>query len=254
LLTEDTTARESLWDGHTYDDEFRHVIDAGSDLLDVLRPEPGEHVLDLGCGTGTLTAAIAARGAHVTGIDVEPAMVDQARTRYPELDFMVGDGHRVTAGAPLDAVFANAVLHWLTRADEALASVHRTLRPGGRLVAEMTVEGSLTTLVELLDRAVADLGLPPARPFPWYHPDVDSYLDRVREAGFRIADATTFERHAWLPAGMSAGAWWARFGGGVLSRYGPADSRAVLDHVDRHAVAPVRREAVWLRFVAVRVG
>ena len=107
-------------------------------MVDLLAPEPGERIVDLGCGTGTLTAAIAARGADVIGIDGDAAMVERARELHPTLAFEHADGRDFAIEGQADAIFSNAALHWMKEAPRpVIACVARALRPGGRFVAEM---------------------------------------------------------------------------------------------------------------------
>jgi trans-aconitate methyltransferase len=81
------------WSSRAYDGSFGYVSTQGAPLVDLLDPQCGERVLDLGCGTGLLTAQIAARGASVLGIDGSSAMIEKALAQYPGIDFIVGDGH-----------------------------------------------------------------------------------------------------------------------------------------------------------------
>jgi len=69
--------------------------------------------LDLGCGTGQLTDKIATFGAEVRGIDHSPAMIEKARQNYPHLQFDIADARNFQVEQPLDAIFSNAVLHWI---------------------------------------------------------------------------------------------------------------------------------------------
>src|SRR4029453_17445393 len=99
------------WDTREYDRDFAFVSAYGAELLDWLNPQPGEIVLDLGCGTGELAAKIAGTGATVIGIDSDPAMIEAARQRLPGADLRVADAHDFTVEQPVDAVFSNAALH-----------------------------------------------------------------------------------------------------------------------------------------------
>jgi SAM-dependent methyltransferase len=107
-----------------------------------LRPRPGDHVLDVGCGTGAnlphLVAAVGASG-HVTGIDLSEAMVAHARTRVAEnrwdnVDIVVGDA----ATAPLPADVDGALfflVHDLVRSRAVTDRIVDACRPGARIVA-----------------------------------------------------------------------------------------------------------------------
>ncbi len=102
-------------------------------LLEWLAPKPGEHVLDLGCGLGLHAAAIAACGAHVTGIDPEGHLLEQARLACPQGEFIAVGLFEYSPSRRFDAIFANAVLHWVAPPDAALRRLFELLRPGGRI-------------------------------------------------------------------------------------------------------------------------
>ena len=123
------------WSPQDYQNHAAFVPELGLPLLGWLAPSPGERILDLGCGDGTLTAQIVATGAEVMGVDSSPAMVEAARQRG--IDAHVGDATRLPYEAEFDAVFSNAALHWVLQADAALHGIACALKPGGRFVAEL---------------------------------------------------------------------------------------------------------------------
>ena len=90
-----TSVEVVSWDATRYDEAFSFVPAMGAAVLDLLDPLPGERVLDLGCGSGELTAQIAARGAHVVGVDASPEMVARARERFPGLDVRLADAEQL---------------------------------------------------------------------------------------------------------------------------------------------------------------
>ena len=115
----------------------------GEDLIGLLAPQPGERILDLGCGTGQLTAEIAKSRAQVVGIDSSPEMVQQARSNYPLLRFELADATQFRTAEPFDAVFSNAALHWIKDAGGAASTIAQALKPGGRFVAEFGGKGNV---------------------------------------------------------------------------------------------------------------
>src|SRR5579884_1060982 len=129
------------WDAGQYEAGFQFVWQYGAGLVDLLHPEPGERVLDVGCGTGQLTNDIASRGALVLGIDSSPDMIAQARINYPKLQFRLVDAASFSSEQAFDAVFSNAALHWMKPPEPVVAAMSAALRPGGRLVAEMGGKG-----------------------------------------------------------------------------------------------------------------
>ena len=130
-------AGKQTWSATLYDTRHDYVARYGAVLLDWLNPQPGEVILDLGCGTGDLTVRIAQTGAEVWGVDADPAMLAQARVKFPDLRFLQADAMSLPDfGRTFDAVFSNAVLHWIPDLDRLAEGLARTLRPGGRFVAE----------------------------------------------------------------------------------------------------------------------
>src|SRR5215475_11488239 len=120
------------WDPASYARNARFVSDLGSPVLDLLAPKPGERILDLGCGDGVLTKKIADIGCQVVGVDSSAAFIESARALGVVAD--VVDAVALPYLEEFDAVFSNAVLHWIKQADETIAGVYRSLRPGGRFV------------------------------------------------------------------------------------------------------------------------
>src|SRR5687768_13013787 len=101
------------WDAKTYDSRHSFVWKLAEDLIAMLDPKPGERILDLGCGTGHLTAQIAAAGCDVVGLDVSESMLETARREHPEILFIAEDARAFQFGKPFDGIFTNAALHWI---------------------------------------------------------------------------------------------------------------------------------------------
>lgn len=133
----------SRWDPGEYDSAHHYVTDYGRGLVDLLAPQLGERVLDLGCGTGHLTQQIAEQGGLVAGIDSSAEMIAQARQNYPKLRFELVDATKYRTQESFDAVFSNAALHWIRPPDAVAASIAAALKPGGRFVAEFGGRGTL---------------------------------------------------------------------------------------------------------------
>jgi trans-aconitate methyltransferase len=184
------------WDSSLYEDRHSFVWKKASDLLDLLDPKPGEHILDLGCGTGHLTAQIAARGADVTGIDASTSMIAQARQNYPKLKFVLADARDFRLDEQFDAVFSNAVLHWIPEAESVIASVARVLKPGGRFVLELGGRGNIGRIVEALGAVLGEAGYSPRN--PWYYPSAGEYATLLEKHGFEVEALWTIERWTQL--------------------------------------------------------
>ena len=104
------TASTPTWDPEHYDAHGRFISQYGLELLDWLKPRPGERILDFGCGDGFITARIADAGAHVVGVDHDPNMVSACRERG--LDVLLLDGNALSFEDEFDAVYSNSVLQF----------------------------------------------------------------------------------------------------------------------------------------------
>ena len=149
----------SDWNPSLYQSSHSFVWEYGKGLVELLAPQAGERVLDVGCGTGQLTAEIARAGAEVVGIDNSPAMIEQARGNFPGLRFEVADVTGMPYREEFDAVFSNAVLHWVRDAEAAAGAIVRALKPGGRFVAEFGGHGNTRTLLDAVYRSMEALGV-----------------------------------------------------------------------------------------------
>jgi trans-aconitate methyltransferase len=185
------------WDPATYSRNARFVSDLASPVLELLAPKPGERILDLGCGDGVLTKKLADLGCEVIGIDSSAAQVDAARKLG--LTAYVLSAEQLAFEAEFDAVFSNAVLHWIKRADSMIAGVYRSLKPGGRFVAECGGRGCIqkirTALVEALNRR----GIDGEACVPWYYPTPGDYATRLERAGFLVNSIALVPRPTPLP-------------------------------------------------------
>jgi len=205
------------WDAQLYERQHSFVWKLGGDLVELLAPEAGERVLDLGSGTGQLAAAIAERGAEVVGIDHSPEMVETARRNHPRLRFEVGDARTFAVERPFDAVFSNAVLHWVKPPGQAVERVRHALKPGGRFVAEFGGAGNVRGISAGIREALRELGRGDFDALdPWYFPTVGQYAAELEGRGFEVRFATLFDRPTPLEGEGGMRDWVRMFGGAFL--------------------------------------
>jgi trans-aconitate methyltransferase len=214
------------WSAATYAANARFVADLGAPVLDLLAPKQGERILDLGCGDGALTAALAATGATVVGVDGSADMVRAARARG--LDARVMDGQRLAFDAEFDAVFSNAALHWMPDGAAVIAGVFRALKPGGRFAGEFGGHGNIAAIVTACTAVLRARGLDPARMQRWY-PTAERYAALLRDGGFAVESAVIIPRPTPLPTGMAG--WLATFADPFLPKLPPGDRAALLHEV-----------------------
>ncbi len=254
------TPVDGRWDPGLYDGRHAFVWKAGADMLDLLDPKPGERILDLGCGTGHLTHAIAERGAEVLGLDASAEMISAARQAYPGLAFHVGSAEDFSAPEPFEAVFSNAALHWMTRPEAVAARVAQALRPGGRFVAEFGGKGNVARILEAVHAAIREVS-PGSEPVnPWYFPSVGEYASLLERHGLEVTFAVLFDRPTPLEGGDGLRQWVRMFGAGLLAPAPEASHEAILDRAESLARPALCRDRGWhadyrrLRLVAQRVA
>jgi trans-aconitate methyltransferase len=258
-----TRADESTnrWDAEDYDGDHAFVYEYGERLVETLDPQPDERILDLGCGTGHLTGDIAERGATVLGVDQSAEMVAEACERYPALDFERADAREFGTEDSFDAVFSNAVLHWIPDADQdaVLETVRDALVPGGRFVAEMGGTGNVERIVSATLEELQDRGYDADH--PWYFPSIGAYTPRLERHGFEVRRAVLFDRPTELDGG-AAGLrnWLGMFGDSLFADLSAEEQEAVVSAVEDRLRPDMYEKATetWtadyrrLRFVAVR--
>jgi SAM-dependent methyltransferase len=200
----DLMSSSQRWDPALYDRHARFVSDLAGPVLELLDARPGEEILDLGCGDGVLTAALAARGCHTLGADSSPALIEATRARG--VPALVVESQSLASHPELDgrfhAVFSNAALHWMRPPEPVIAGVHRVLRPGGRFVAEMGGAGCVATVRRGLAQALARRGLEERALCPWYFPSDAEYRALLEAAGFQVESMVLVPRPTALPGSV----------------------------------------------------
>jgi trans-aconitate 2-methyltransferase len=235
------------WNARLYDSSHAFVWQSARDLAGLLDAQPGEQILDVGCGTGHLTAELARSGARVLGIDSSDAMIAQARTNFPDLQFETADANALSWHGEFDAVFSNAALHWVNPPDAAASSMVRALKPGGRLVVEFGGQGNIVVVLAAAFHALSKLGVAgPERLNPWYFPGIAEYAGLLESNGLEVTFAHLFDRPTPLENGESGLAnWYRMFGGSFLAAL-PESAHADFDRLTAEFAAPALfRDGRW---------
>lgn len=239
-------ASTSKWDAADYARVGGFVAELGGAALDLLDPLPGERILDVGCGEGTLTNRIIERGATVLGIDSSPEMIAAARERG--VDALLLAAEDMQFFAQFDAAFSNATLHWVLHKEQAARAIFRALKPGGRFAGEMGGEGNLRKLREALDEELVIRGyLPPVEASNWYACPED-FAAVYEAAGFGEIDARLIERPTPIEHGIAQ--WVTTFRKGWLDRAGvPEEERGEIGTAVADRVGSNVADYVRLRFI-----
>lgn len=231
-----TTGSTHAWNPGLYAAHAAFVPALGAPVLELLAPQPGERILDLGCGDGMLTQTLAACGATVVGVDADKAMVAAAREKG--LDARVMDARQLNFAGEFDAVFSNAALHWVGAPAVVTAGVRRALKPGGRYVGEFGGFGNIAAIRTAL-RAVLKAHHYRVEPDETsYYPTAEAFRAVLEAGGFGVESCVIIPRPTPLPTGMAA--WLNTFRGGFIDSAGvPPEKRAQVIEDVRALLRPV---------------
>jgi SAM-dependent methyltransferase len=246
---------QQTWCAEGYEKNARFVSDLGMPVVELLNAKPGERILDLGCGDGALTRKLQDMGVDVVGIDSSSELI-QAASRLV-LNVMVQDAYEIDFQEEFDAVFSNAVLHWLKDADRVIRNVYRALRPGGRFVAECGGHRCCQTIQDALVVELERRGYDGWAANPWYFPTTEDYGSRLVRAGFAVPYIEIIPRPTRLPGDISG--FLETFAGSFTGTLPSGERQAYMDDV-REQLRPLLcdEDGVWmadytrLRFAAYK--
>ena len=247
------------WDPILYDNQHEFVSRQVTDLVSLLDPKMGERILDLGCGTGTLSNEIAKRHACVTGIDSSEDMIHKARKNYPSLKFEVMDGHHFHFDHGFDAVFSNAALHWMKKPSDVIACVWDSLKPNGRFVLEMGGIGNVHHVLRSIEQARTDFQIT-GLSLTNYYPSIGEYSGLLESAGFKVKTASLFDRPTCLDGEDGLRNWVRMFRSSVLQQLPTNQQEPFLQRVETIAKPYLFHDNAWwadyirLRIIAIKPG
>ena len=215
------------WNANGYAQNADFVPKLGSEVVKLLAPQPGERILDLGCGDGALTKNIAEAGADVLGVDASEHLIRAMRELGLSGD--VVNGHHLEFSKEFDAVFSNAALHWMLDPEAVIHGVKRAIRPGGRFVGEFGGAGNVAKIIAAIDEELSERGQPGLKGHPWYFPTPDTYRALLEERGFRVEQIGLINRPTRLPGNI--GGWLDTFADSFLRVLDPADRGVARDAI-----------------------
>ncbi|GAB6930467.1 class I SAM-dependent methyltransferase [Paenibacillus sp. JCM 10914] len=219
-------------------------LDSG--ILALLQPEPEERILDIGCGMGEYMAGMASAGALPTGIDLSEKMLERARLKYPHLDFQMKDICHYRTEVPYDAVFSNAVLHWIQDAPAVARSIWLALRDGGRFVAEFAGYGNVGVLVAAMKQELIARGYEWKGRNPWYHPTIGEYASLLEQTGFRVVFAQHFDKPTALKGNMGVKDWMDSFAHYFFPDLSSTEKIAIYQAIEDQVKPQLYHEGRWV--------
>jgi len=196
------------WSSQAYNAAANFVPQLTTTVVKYLDPKPGDRILDLGCGDGTLTAHIAeviSPSGEILGIDASSSMISTAQEKFPSSNnrrcsFAVQDCAVFSSDAKSkflngtwDKVFSNAALHWILRSSETrrdtLKAAYNALKIGGTFVFEMGGHGNVAEVYGALVAALIAQGISPQAAYersPWFFPSKDWMRAALQDTGFEV--------------------------------------------------------------------
>ncbi|MBZ5486281.1 class I SAM-dependent methyltransferase [Halomonas aquamarina] len=189
------------WNADHYARHADFVPKMSNEVIKLLSPQPGQRILDLGCGDGALTERLMELGADVLAVDSSEEMVAAARARG--VNARVVDAHELPFDHEFDAVFSNAALHWMLDPQAVLSGVKRALKPGGRFVAEFGGHGNVAAICTALIASLQFRGISARGRHPWYFPTTEEYAQILQTVGFKVDTIELVPRPTQLPTGMA---------------------------------------------------
>lgn len=244
------------WDPDKYRQQAGFVAnDLGSDLIEVLKPQAGETIVDIGCGDGEASKRIEDHGATIWGFDTSPEQIAAARDLG--LNVTVANAQDFQAPYLMDAAFSNATFHWVKDANAALKQTAAALKPNARFVCECGGAGNIKTLVNALTNILPQFGRDFTSRSPWYFRSPEEYASLLEKNGFSIQSMQHFPRPVTLVD--NAGTWFDTFCGDFLGGLPAQDYQSAITALTNYCEPKLKQaDGTWLadyvrvRFVAIR--
>lgn len=152
--------------------------------------KPSDHLLEVGCGTGTTALKLRGDVAHLTATDISPKMIDIARAKEgaDAIAFAVAEADAPVAGAPFDAIAGFNLLHLLREPEQVVQRLARMLKPGGYLI---TKSGCLKEMNIGIRLIIPLMQLVRRAPYVGKYRAAD-FERMMTQAGLEIIDSRTF--------------------------------------------------------------
>ena len=234
------------WNVDLYNDKHGFVHQYGSQLIDLLDPKSGELILDLGCGSGQLTSKIS-ESASVIGIDNSEEMVKASQDLFPGVDFYKMNADSFSFDKPFDAIFSNAVLHWVKDQKAAATNMFNHLKTGGRLVVEFGGIGNVATIVDALRWSLNRHGFRRNAALErWYFPGISEYTSLLEDVGFEVRLAQLYDRPTLLESkNEGIKDWIEMFGTHFFQGIDIKEKAAILTEVQNRVRPTCYKDGQW---------
>ncbi len=247
------------WDPALYDKSHDFVSKYGEGILSYLNPKPTETILDLGCGTGDLTEEIFLSGAKIIGVDNSAEMIESAKFKFPAVEFRQMDAKELKFDFQFDAIFSNAVLHWIPEKEKVIEKMNLLLKNNGRIVLEFGGKGNNQQMLKVLREVFTERGYHTnAKVDFWYYPSIGEYSTELEKFNFRVVHAEHLDRLTPLKGNQGIKDWFLMFGSNFFTGISEVIKEEILNEVQNRLIKTHCVDGVWyadykrIRIVAVK--
>lgn len=180
------------WDAGMYDAAHSPQTDVGRELIAMSCVKADDSILDIGCGTGTLTIELAhlAHKGKVVGIDPSIEMLERAREKTlsaGNIALINIPAQKLDFKEEFDLVYSNSALQWIKEQEDVIARAYMTLKPDGRIAVQLPAKDFCWELMENINSAISALGLESKykkMESPWRFPIKEEFAGFLKDAGF----------------------------------------------------------------------
>lgn len=227
------------WNATLYNNKHDFVSEYGKGLLEFIPDHKEQSILDLGCGTGILTAQLVGLGSKVVGVDSSQSMIKKAREQFPNIEFGICDALSLPYDKEWDVVLSNAVFHWINDHNALLNNIHKALKPNGLLVCEFGAKGNIATIEDSFAKACKELGYDYQSKFNF--PAAEDFGMLLENHGFLIDRIYEYDRPTILDdAEQGLVNWMIQFFASELSEMPEEVRSVVLKRVEK-----LTRDTLW---------
>ena len=205
------------WDAEKYDRVNIQQFESGMELIKLADVRKSDHILDLGCGTGKITAELAnlSYKGHVVGIDPSIEMVSRARNRCSDMKnitFYNIPAQAMTFTDAFDLVYSNLALQWIKERHKVAGMIYQSLKPGGRIAFQIPGKNFCPELFDCIDHAIHTQGnekLYKHKNATWYFPSREEYEIFLRIIGFTNVHTDYKEYILRFQSAGEVADWWS---------------------------------------------
>lgn len=227
------------WNSTLYDNKHDFVAEYGKGLLEFVPENRSQSILDLGCGTGTLTAQLANLAETIVGVDSSQTMIEKAQIQFPDIKFMVCDALALPFENEFDVVFSNAVFHWISNHNALLNNIRKALKTEGLLVCEFGANGNIASIENAFMEVCQTLGYDYVPKFNF--PTCDCFRDALENHGFVIDMIYDYDRPTPLKDhGQGLANWMQQFFASEFAVMPGYTQAAIIKNVEE-----ITREVLW---------